>query len=43
MCVIFDGHFYQIMAVLNPDGRHKLLVLLCKERDLSALEGGATS
>jgi len=43
MFVIFDGHFYQIMAVLNPDGRHKLLVLLCKERDLSALEGGATS
>lgn len=43
MCVIFDGHFYQIMAVLNPDGRHTMLILLCKERDISALEGGPDS
>jgi len=43
MCVLFEDRFFQIMAILNPDGRHKLLILLCKERDLSALEGGGTA
>lgn len=31
-----EGKFFQIEAVENPDGRHKLLDLLCIERDDSS-------
>ena len=31
-----ESKFFQIQAVENPDGRHKLLHLLCIERDDSA-------
>jgi SPP1 family predicted phage head-tail adaptor len=38
MNVWFDGREFQIQAVQNPDERHKLLILLCIERDSSARE-----
>jgi len=40
MNVWFDGRQFQIQAIQNPDERHKLLILLCVERDDSALEQG---
>jgi len=33
MTVSFDNRALQIVGVQNPDGRHKVLVLLCLERN----------
>lgn len=38
--VWWDGHTFQILQVENPDGRQKLLKLLCVERDESARTPG---
>lgn len=38
MNVAFDGRMYQVKVVLNPDGVHKKLELLCIERADSANE-----
>jgi len=33
MAVSFDGRAFDIVGVQNPDGRHKMLILLCLERN----------
>jgi SPP1 family predicted phage head-tail adaptor len=42
MNVWFDERLFQIEAIVNPNERHKMLVLLCIERNNSAnQQGGA--
>jgi SPP1 family predicted phage head-tail adaptor len=43
MNVQFDQRQFQIQAVENPDERHKMLVLLCIERDNSAREAAGAA
>lgn len=43
MNVWFDNRQFQIQDVENPDERHKLLMLLCIERDDSAQEQGGSA
>lgn len=41
--IYFDDRQFQIQAVQNPDERHKMLILLCIERDDSAREEGGSA
>lgn len=36
--VTFDGRFFQIMDVQNPDERRHVLILLCMERERAATD-----
>ena len=43
MNVWYEGRQFQIQAVLNPDERHHMLVLMCLERDDSVFEQGQSA